>query len=106
MYVSPFNQDVSEKIEALNEILVSLKSKINWSNHQEKLQLLTIAPSSWTTAKIAEELGVSVHAVKTARQLKYTAGILAVLPPKCPADSGGRRTRAASLRLRSQIVRL
>lgn len=65
-----YNQDVSEKIEALDGIVGSLKSKINSSNHQEKLQLLTLAPSSWTTAKIALEFGVSVRAVKTARKLK------------------------------------
>ena len=46
------------------------------------MQLLTLAPQSWTIAKTATEFNVSKHKVKQARKLKNKKGILAEVKPK------------------------
>ena len=44
----------------------------------KKIQILTMAPPSWSIEKTAETFGVSKHLVKQARELKKSEGILAL----------------------------
>lgn len=48
-----------------------------FSKRPEQIQILTMAPQSWTIKEIMEELGISERIVKTARKLKTENGILA-----------------------------
>nr|XP_033813764.1 uncharacterized protein LOC117366495 [Geotrypetes seraphini] len=59
-------------------LLTELKQKLELSSNREKIQILTLAPHSWTSEKTALEFGVSTRMVKKARKLKQQGGILAV----------------------------
>nr|XP_033816331.1 ARL14 effector protein-like isoform X2 [Geotrypetes seraphini]XP_033816332.1 ARL14 effector protein-like isoform X2 [Geotrypetes seraphini] len=59
-------------------LLTELKQKLELSSNREKIQILTLAPHSWTVEKTALEFGVSTRMVKKARKLKQQDGILAV----------------------------
>ena len=41
-----------------------------------RIQILTIAPASWSRAKLADFFGVSEYMVREARKLAKTKGIL------------------------------
>ena len=60
------------------ELLISdLKEKMKVTeSRQKKLQILTMAPNSWTVEKTASEFGVPLYMVKQARSLKKMHGIL------------------------------
>ena len=51
------------------------------SSKQKQVQLITLAPQSWTIATTTE-FNVSKHKVKQARKLKSEKGILAEVKPK------------------------
>lgn len=65
-----------------NLLLTELKQKLEVSNHKEKIQILTLAPHSWTIEKTALEFGISTRMVKKAWKLKQQGGILAVSATK------------------------
>jgi len=59
------------------DILINLiKETYKVSSKQKKIQLLTLAPESWTIRKTAEEFGATEYLVRKARQLKNQYGIL------------------------------
>ena len=61
----------------LIQLIQELKLKCELSSRQEKVKLLTLAPSSWSIEKTALEFKVSQYLVRKARHLKSEAGILA-----------------------------
>ena len=65
------------KCDDLDEIMLSLKSKIDISTKLEQIKLLTFVPSSWTCKETMEKFQVSERLVKKARELKKREGILA-----------------------------
>lgn len=64
-----------------DHLLAELKEKLQVSSHAEKVQILTLAPKSWSIKSTAMEFCVSERMVKQARKLKSEHGILA-LPEK------------------------
>ena len=54
------------------------KLSIETITHREKVQILTLTPESWTIAFASNYFGVSVYAVRQARELKTSRGILAM----------------------------
>lgn len=65
------------------QMLNELKEKLHVSKRQEQIQILTMAPQSWTIKQVMQEFGVSEKMVKTARTLKNDVGILALPKSKC-----------------------
>ena len=57
-----------------NQSINELKEKLNVSNHQEKIQILTLMPQSWSIKKTWEEFHVSERMAKAARKLKIEKG--------------------------------
>ncbi|KAM4046376.1 LOW QUALITY PROTEIN: uncharacterized protein ACNLHF_009977 [Anomaloglossus baeobatrachus] len=66
-----------------NHLLADLKQKLQVSSRAEKVQILTLAPKSWSIKAISDEFGVSDRMVKQARKLKCEHGILALPTIKC-----------------------
>ena len=50
-----------------------IKEKLNTATYSEKIQILTLAPDSWSRRYYAEHFNVSV---RTAKELKKVKGIL------------------------------
>ena len=63
------------------EQMLGLRSKFSAASKIEKLQILTLQPSSWSTKTTASFFKVSEKFVRRAKQLKNTSGLLAA-PPK------------------------
>ena len=59
------------------DLIDELKAKCTVASKQEVVQLLTIAPTSWSISTVAEEFKVSEYLVRKARNLRETSGILA-----------------------------
>ena len=57
--------------------MTELKIKCSTASRQEKIKMVTLAPSSWSQQKVSQEFGVTRHVVKQARKLKKSCGILA-----------------------------
>ena len=66
------------------ELMLGIRSKFRVATKTEKLQMLTLKPSSWSTAKTASFFEVSENFVKRAKRLKNTSGLLSS-PPKINA---------------------
>ena len=54
-----------------------VKEKLTTAAYSEKIQILTLAPDSWSRRYCAEHFNVSEYLVRTARELKKIKGILA-----------------------------
>ena len=57
-------------------LIQELKDKCRISTNREKVRLLTMAPTSWSIEKVAEELGVTQYLVKKSRKLYKDKGKL------------------------------
>ena len=66
----------------MDQLVQLVKDKMNVSPNHKQLQLLTLAPESWSIEKTVKEFNVSEYKVKQARQLKKDHGILADPKPK------------------------
>ena len=75
--------ELKSKSEDLDYLVSLMKDKLktNLSRHQ-KIQILTIAPKSWSRRKVAEEFDVSEYLVRKARALTSEKGTLALPEPK------------------------
>jgi hypothetical protein len=71
-----------ERCQDLDRLIDLLKEKIRISPSQKKVQMLTLAPSSWSISKTAQEFEVSEHKVKLARKLMKERGILGEVESK------------------------
>ena len=54
-----------------------MKEKLTTATYSEKIQILTLAPDSWSCRYCAEHFIVSEYLVTTTRELKKVKGILA-----------------------------
>jgi hypothetical protein len=59
-----------------------LKEKMKVSSRQKQIQMLTLAPQSWSIAKTIEEFQVSEYKVREARKLLKDKGVLGDIEPK------------------------
>lgn len=66
------------KCSDLDAIVSELKEKCLLVSKQQQIQLLTLAPNSWSIKRAAEEFQVSEYLVRQARALKQTSGILSM----------------------------
>ena len=64
--------DLDRLVDAMVE---KLKGPLTTS---EKIQLMTLAPESWSRQKVAQHFGVSEYVVREARSLKEKKGIISV----------------------------
>ena len=71
-------QDMNQKANDLDKLVVLMKEKLNVSNKREKIQILTLKPESWSLRKTAKEFKVSKATAREARILREEEGIFAV----------------------------
>lgn len=64
------------------EIVHQLKEKFKTASSNEKLQILTILPKSWSSAMVEREFGVSNYMARKAKRLVEEKGILSSPDPK------------------------
>ena len=67
---------IQQKAEDLDVLVQLMKDKLKVSNRQRKIQILTMAPRSWSIQKTKEEFQVSEYIVRQARKLASEKGIL------------------------------
>src|SRR5206468_9562353 len=60
----------------LDIVINLIKEKYKVSSKQKKIQLLTLAPESWTIRKTAEEFDATEYLVRKVRQFKNQYGNL------------------------------
>ena len=63
------------KANDLDYLVHYMKEKMKLSNRNEKLQILTLIPKSWSIRKAAEEFSVSKRTIQKAKLLRDTKGI-------------------------------
>ena len=82
----PSNSDRSEtinkKADEFDKLCTAIKEKLLISSYPEKVQLLTLAPDSWSREYCSKYFDVSEYLVRKARDLKRDSGILATPLPK------------------------
>ena len=66
-----------------NHLLADLKQKLQVSSRAEKVQILTLAPESWSIKATSDKFGVSERMVKQVQKLKCEHGTLALPGIKC-----------------------
>jgi hypothetical protein len=71
-------KEMKEKADNLDRLVDLMKNKIKISNRRQKIQILTIAPASWSIEKTTckTEFNVSAYMVRQARKLAKEQGIL------------------------------
>ena len=79
---SNVNVEVQKKAVALDMLHAAMKIKLKTVTYPEKIQIVTLAPNSWSRKFCAEYFNVSEYLVRTARELKKEKGILAKPEPK------------------------
>lgn len=79
------DQTKSPRELELEEMLEGLKNKFCSLENTDPLrvQILTIAPSSWSSRKIAKEFGTSRYLAKKSKELKARNGVLPETTAKC-----------------------
>lgn len=71
-------EDLEELSEDYQQLLIKVKVKLEKSSRQEKIQLLTLAPPSWSPRYTANYFGVSRFFAAKAAELRSKHGILAM----------------------------
>ena len=73
------SNDDQELACSMRELLEDIKAKIaGESNYAKKVQMLTLAPKSWSRKKTSEYFNVTEYMVRKASDLRESNGILAV----------------------------
>ena len=62
--------ETEQKASELDRLHNLMKQKLTTATYSEKIQILTLAPDSWSHRYCAEYFNVSEHLVRTARNLK------------------------------------
>ena len=61
----------------LKDIIDRLKTKFIDSGRSEQIQILTLAPSTWTVRRVMVKFGATYHMARTAKQISTSDGIMA-----------------------------
>ena len=69
-------QQLKKKACDLDILVDLMKEKLKVSNRKKKIQILTIAPKSWSMSQVCETFGVTEYMVRQARKLANEKGIL------------------------------
>lgn len=81
--VEPVPKEVQQMCDDFQELIRMMKIKLESPiSRREKIQLLTLAPKSWSREKVAREFEVSEYAVRAARELLQEEGLLALPAPR------------------------
>ena len=72
------NSTQCSQCKDLDDLMLAVKQKCSKATANETVQLVTLAPQSWTISQTVSILNVSKHLVKKARTLREAAGILAI----------------------------
>lgn len=71
------------KANDLDVLIQQIHTKLGLTtNSREKIQILTLAPASWSKTEVCERFRVSEYAVRKSRELLRNEGILALPPPR------------------------
>lgn len=73
---------VESREDDVTNLVNFVKEKMKKSSYQEKIQLLTLAPKSWTYDRIMSEFGVTRHMVRRSQKVLQDQGVLGKLPAK------------------------
>lgn len=74
---------IQEKANDMDRLVELVKEKLETPvTHREQIQLLTLAPMSWSRKKVAEEFKVSEYTVRKSRELLKEKGIIALPDPR------------------------
>eukprot|EP00795_Rhopilema_esculentum_P017865 gene17865-biopygen566 len=69
-------EEQEEKAKDLDKLLELMKYKMKVSTRSEQIQILTLAPPSWSISKTQKEFNVSEYMVKKARSVCSAKGVL------------------------------
>ena len=69
--------ETEQKASGLDRLQNLIKEKLTTATYSEKIQILTLAPDSWSHRYCAEDFIVPEYLVRTASELKKVKGILA-----------------------------
>lgn len=76
-------KETEQKAKDLDRLICLIKEKLETtSTRSEKIQLLTLVPTSWSKRKVMEEFKVSEYAIRQARNLVKEKGILTLPLPR------------------------
>ena len=73
---------ITQKALELDRLHDLMKEKLANASTSEKIQIMTLAPDSWSRDHCSKFFKVSEYIVRTARELKKVSGILSKPPPK------------------------
>ena len=74
----PSTNDNETAFEDLNKLMNELRTKFHSLNsHADKVQILTLKPTSWTIEKTADFFQCTTYIVRQATALKLQHGVLA-----------------------------
>lgn len=76
------DDDNSRNNNAESEIIEQLKDKFKLAKRNEKLQILTVLPRSWSCSRIEKEFGVTNYFARKAKALQKDKGVLSTADPK------------------------
>ena len=77
------DEDEKQKAKSFEEMMEQLRQKFRTTDKpSDKIQILTVAPSSWTIRKLMEEFGASHHQARCAKRLQEASGCLSVPNPR------------------------
>lgn len=74
--------EMIRKAQDFDAMIMLMKDKVANVNRAKKIQMLTLAPPSWSKEKIMSEFNATEHIVRQARKLKNEKGILSIPEPK------------------------
>lgn len=76
-------EETENKATDMDRLIELIKLKLNITNtKREKIQILTLAPTSWSRKKICQEFNVSEYTARKAKELVRDKGILALPEPR------------------------
>lgn len=75
IYQKP-SEEICANCNDYQAFIDDIKTKMSISNRISKIQLLTLAPKSWSNEKIASEFNVTMWMVKKAKKAVLKGGIL------------------------------
>lgn len=74
---------IQQKADDLDRLVELVKEKLETPiTRSQKIQLLTLAPVSWSRKKVSEEFKVSEYTVRKARELLKEKGVIALPEPR------------------------
>ena len=82
--INNLNVNISYNLfNKLNDLLNNLKCKYNdpLSTRDEKIQILTLLPESWTQEEIKDIFGTTLYMVKLSKKIQQKKGLMSIPNP-------------------------